>query len=384
MRKSITLWLFGILISTQTLSQQITKNFYFEKGVSRLNDGEKTKLNNWLDSIAQLNVSNITINSYCDADGSKSYNLNLAEKRNLAIRNLLPDQYQSLVNQSKSVGEIGAENEDESIMKGNRKTEIILNFLKATTPGVNQDLSSLWQELKPRSQSFCIDPTRDTILILKGGSIIRIERFSFQQNDSVITESNECLFLSIDEVLSKKDSYLNSLTTQSNKLTIESAGMLNIEAEFKNEKATLVKDKELLVMLPSQKNSVGNFQMFNGERNIHNNQMNWLADNSPELQNISLNDYFACGGIASRNGGGIYCKLFFCKIKRFLFPKKYNSGKRTYQPKSESLGLNTACGNIQELFKKYGVDNFEDLQYKLNEALMLTKKKKKNSDKNLK
>lgn len=367
MNKNLTLCLIGIVFSIQLFSQQLSGTFFFEKGSRHLSSTERSKLEKWLDTLNVNEIESINFKGFCDADGSDTYNQNLAEARNTEVARLLPDTYKTLIKQTNSIGEVGSEEESENIKKDNRKVVVTIDYKKTTTK-VNQDLASLWKGLKPKSQNFCIDPTRDTILIMKGGSIIRIGSFSFEQNDKLITESDDCLFLSIDEVLSKKESYLNALTTQSNKLTIESAGMLNVTAEYRSAPANLIKDKDLLVMLPTQQKSVGDFQMFTGATDPHSNEMNWLANNNPELKNISLNDYFECGNFSSNNG--VYCKFFFCKIKRFFFPKKYNSGKRSYQPMSELSGINNVCGDIQDLFEKYGVDNYTDLQYKLNEALM--------------
>jgi len=323
MSKNMTLCLIGTMLSIQLFSQQISNEFFFDKGSGQLQKNERSKLSKWISVLDLSEIKGITLESYCDADGSRDFNLSLAADRNTEVINLFPNEFKPLIKQTTSVGEVGMEEELETIKKENRKVIITIQLKEKQTEGINQELTSLWEELKPKSQNFCIDPTRDTILVLNEGSIIRIESFSFQQNDTPITEFDDCLFLVIDEVLSKKVSYLNSLTTQSNQSIIESAGMLNINAEYKNNPAYLIKDKEMLVMLPTQQTSVGDFQMFSGDRDPHSNEMNWLADNNPELKNISLNDFFTCGGIENKDGNGIYCKFFFCKIKRFFFPKKY-------------------------------------------------------------
>jgi hypothetical protein len=370
MSKYITLCFIGILLSIQLFSQQLSQTIYFEKGSKHLKENEKIKLNNWINTLNADDIESISLEGFCDADGDDEFNFKLAHSRNEETSLLFPNNYKSLITQSSSIGEVGLETELETIKKTNRKVVITINQKSKKSVGVNQELTTLWKELKPKSQQFCIDPTRDTVLVLNEGSIITIGSYSFEQNNKLITQSDDCLFLIVDEVLSKKDSYLNSLTTQSNSATIESAGMLNISAEYKGSEANLIKEKDLLVMLPTQQTSVGDYQMFTGDRDPHSNEMNWLTDNNPELKNISMNDYFSCGGIAGSGNGGMYCKFFFCKIKRFFFPKRYNSGKRSYQPSSELTDINTACGNLIELYKKYGVDNYSDLQFKMNEALM--------------
>lgn len=370
MRQIITLCLAGMLIVISTSAQQLTNTFYFEKGSKHLAKEEKVKLKQWIDSLSGGNISNISIKSYCDADGSNDFNLNLAKARNSELTNLLPSDYKPLITQSTSFGEIGKDEEHENVKSKNRKVVISMEMHSDKIVNENQDLGALWEELKPKSQTFCIDPTRDTILILEGGSIISLSKNSFEQNEIPITVFDDCILLTIDEVLSKKHSYLNSIVTQSNKSTIESAGMVNITAQYKKKTANFIKDKSMMVMLPTQKSSVGNYQMFTGDRDPHSNEMNWLVNNTPALSNISLDDFFRCGNDFD-NGGNTNCKFFFCKIKRFFRPKKYKSGKSSYQPKSEIAGAVDVCGNIRELFEKYGVDNYADLQYKMNEALML-------------
>jgi hypothetical protein len=366
--KAFTLFVLTLFFSISILSQtKVQRSFYFEKDQATLSAEEEAKLITFVDSIHDLNISSAEIKGYCDLDGSQIYNQQLSEER---VNHCLKAFNNLSFKLEKGYGELEANGHEEAQMKFDRRVDIIL-YISTSVEVISepQSIEELYALLRPKSQEFCFVPNRDTVFLLKEGSMIYLPANAFEQNGKTITGTDNCIWIKVDEIMSTSDALLYDLSTSSNKTPIESAGMINVAATYNEQPATLRADQNMTVMLPTQKTTVGNFQMFNGVE--HDNDINWLVNNTPALSNVSLNDFWACYGyFDAQNIGNPPCRFFFCKIKRFLFPRRFAAQRSSAFGSSSDVALNDACGNIADLFEQYGVDNMDDLMYAMNKSLM--------------
>lgn len=361
-----------ILAYLQNFSQvEIKRSFYFDKDIDQLSQTEQTRLNSFIDSVKTEEIISLKIKGYCDKDGDIKYNQDLSDRRVQNSLKAITQQGEFPIDLQQGYGESKARAEFELEMRNDRRVDVTVQIKShpIIVEEETQPLEELYALIRPKSQEFCIVPDQDTFLILKKGSMVYFPANAFEQNGKVITGKDNCIWVSIDEVMSTSDAVLYDLSTSSNNSAIESAGMINITAEYNDNPAQLRADQEMIVMLPTQKESVGNFQMFNGTE--HDQDINWLVNNTPELSNVSLNDFWGCyGDFNSNRGARDNCKFFFCKIKRFFFPKRFATRRTSSFGSGSDIAINSGCGQLSDLFKKYKVDNVNDLMYEMNKTLM--------------
>jgi hypothetical protein len=185
---------------------------------------------------------------------------------------------------------------------------------------------------------------------------------------------------------------------------IESQGMIFTEAvDCNNNQLTLQPGKDLVIMVPTD-TILEDAKIFRGDR--QHEEMNWTVDNNAELSAFTLDEIVQCGGWLCVYKRGLPCEpcdFFFCGLKKLpgqffrSFSKKGRAENKQYRECMEKLraaedsalvtrstnngtvvesrppiapALKPKCKALEDLFKKYGVDNLEDLVLAVNKPLL--------------
>lgn len=192
----------------------------------------------------QAYVRTIRLNAFTDADGSDEFNLALSQRRLTAVRALLVENgYQ--VSDEAFFGEAKpvASNEVENGKQKNRRVHIQFEYdTKLIT------MESILETVKPASQGFCIDNSKDTAIVCRNGTIIGIPAGAFAS-----AQCTDCIELKVDEMLDVKDMILNNAHTQSDGQMLSSGGTLFIEATCNGKKLSGNTEQPITYMFPTNK-----------------------------------------------------------------------------------------------------------------------------------
>lgn len=190
----------------------------------------------------QAYVRNIRLNAFTDADGSDEFNLALSKRRLESVRAvLLENGYEvkdeGFYGEAKPV----ASNEIENGKQKNRRVHIQFEYdTKLIT------LESILETVKPASQGFCIDNTKDTAIVCRKGTIIGIPAGAFAS-----AACSDCIELKIDEMLDVRDMIVNNAHTQSDGQMLSSGGTLFIEATCNGKKLSGNTEQPITYMFPT-------------------------------------------------------------------------------------------------------------------------------------
>ena len=102
--------------------------------------------------------------------------------------------------------------------------------------------------MKPASQGFCIDNTKDTAIVCRKGTIIGIPAGAFAS-----AECTDCIELKVDEMLDVQDMIVNNAHTQSDGQMLSSGGTLFIEATCNGKKLSGNTEQPVTYMFPTNK-----------------------------------------------------------------------------------------------------------------------------------
>lgn len=211
-------------------------------------------------------LEEIALYGHTDIDANEAYNQELSLNRTRAVRNYFKAAGINNRFHTESFGEKKTvnENKDENEKQKNRRVEIIRHY------STNNDVFSSFKE---PTQLFLIDPKRDTTLILKKGTIIRIDKEIFKNIDYF-----QPLKVEVQEYNSMNDYILSNLTTNSTGSDfLESRGMINLNIT-QNEKTLELRDNKNVDIIFKDRKFGDNTQLFYGNHN--NDNVVWEESNS--------------------------------------------------------------------------------------------------------
>ena len=339
---------------------------HFSTGSNTINEIEKQKLLK-LDTIL-FNCSNIIyINGYTDNVGNIDANIMLAEKRAVAVKELLSNLFLEEINEDnlpslvmKKFGNSNpiANNNTAKGREQNRRVEIIFSKQKCADEG--KLIGDLYNLIKDKPQEFCINPDKDTALVGKEGTIVYYKAGTFVPNFNC-----SCITILLNEYLDNASFILNNLTTTSNGNVLESGGMTRLVGLCGNDTLQYQKDKFLTVMVPTD-NALEDMKSLFANRNKQTDYLNWNVDtNFPEISILDWNGLsMMCGGVNSGPNIKDDCSLFLCKIRRFLKGKKVIKDDRSMERITEE----------ETAIKQLGID-----KNLLGDALLISRDKNANA-----
>lgn len=185
---------------------------------------------------------------------------------------------------------------------------------------------------------------------------------------------------------------MENLSTTSNGLLLESAGMVYLEAAINDSLIELASGKKVLIMMPSDELR-DDMQAFNGERDLHSDVMNWISSNAADFSQLRMPPGVDCSNLNDYVKNSCKrCKFFFCRFTRIdeglkgisnqsqrtenkffrRCQRQLRKSGRISNPQQE-LQTNLYllnCAKMDSLFKQFGVSNREDLIKAMNKDLM--------------
>lgn len=305
----------------------------------------------------------ILVKGHTDSDGSEAFNADLAARRSEVVKAYL-QQLGFLASQIdvSSFGESKplASNQTNEGKTKNRRVEIVWQCMQSIESEPIGDINSLYQQLEPETQNFCINPQRDTVLKCKGGTVININANAFSTPCK-----KGCVTIDVIEVLNASQALMLRLTTVSNGSVLQSGGMFYLQATDCNGRMLKSKPKQVTVFVP--KINDGDMMLFKGSRMADGN-MNWHADTTTLLPNFSLDDlFYSC---IAGNSSIKKCRFFWCKLGRIdnalagVFSKKVRANNQAFRQQQNTLSAitwATTCPIISDYFMDLGINSREEL-----------------------
>ncbi len=134
--------------------------------------------------------------------------------------------------------------------------------------------SELYNDSQIKSEFFEINSKRDTTLLSKNGTVVKIYSNSFIIKDDS-THILGTIKIEIKEAYKPIDFVLGNLTTTSNNQNLTSGGMIYINAQSNGQELSLRKDSEIGFFVPT-KVIDENMMIYNGKRD-RTNKINWKS-----------------------------------------------------------------------------------------------------------
>jgi hypothetical protein len=259
----------SIAITTLELSAQsqpIIFSVYFEKGKAEINPADLVTIDDFLALGKDSSYNSVFLKGYADPDGANASNMELSEQRVLSVSNKFYGKNYQI--ESKYYGETIAvnKNKTEAEKALNRRVDIILWT----------DYNLMPRNKKP--QVFTFSPNRDIVLTGAEGTKIKIPAGSLvYQNGGAV---NGDVTIELTEFYSMFDIIQQQLTTTSNGKVLESAGMINIEANRNGNELRLKGGAKMEIAFAERKENDG-FGLFYGNEDPRTQVLNWTPAASP-------------------------------------------------------------------------------------------------------
>ena len=400
----------------------LKRSIYFDSNKYNLDREDSITLSLIADSIQNYASYRLLIRGNTDADADSAYNIKLSQNRCNTVQQFLQLNGAKISNleldwygENKPI----AENETESGKQQNRRVDIIVykiirkpkNPITDSVYVPTDNIEDLFALLKQEPQQYCINPTRDTVLVGEQGTILYFKANSIAVPKGIDT----CVVICLTEMFRKSDMILNNVTTLANGKILESQGMIKVEAKVGGASLDLNKGSDYIVMIPTD-TIVPGLSVFNGDE--AHDMLNWLVNTNADLRNFTPEMLIGCGDwLCGYLQGCSRCKYmfnkpanFFCRCKRVdegfrgIFSNAQHQRNRSFRNCQRILrkterqnrkidrqikkgnfnptaftGIDTnsptidysfdRCQRIIDLFKKYGVDNIAALVDAINQPM---------------
>lgn len=191
-----------------------------------------------------------------DFDGSINYNLILSRARTTEVADFLAQKgYSKSEINEKWVGEIRpiASNLQEDGKALNRSVEILI-----TIPHFENTTTWLKEKEKEYEEVFVLKKSGETTLTTKNGSLITIPASAFVDANGT-TIDNKNVKVVVKEVNTALDALINGVFTMAGDQLLETGGMLNITASYKDKALNLGGSKEIKIDIPTNSNQTDMF-----------------------------------------------------------------------------------------------------------------------------
>jgi len=136
--------------------------------------------------------------------------------------------------------------------------------------------------LKPKIQTFNIDPSIDTLIKCEKGTVLYLPKDLFNLNK--VSKENHLVQIKITEYSSISDFIGGNLTTLSDDKILETAGMLNLSATVNNKSLSINKGKEYAIYFPKT-DTIKKMTLFYGSKDS-TERVNW--DLAPTIKKEEL------------------------------------------------------------------------------------------------
>lgn len=175
---------------------------------------------------------------------------------------------------------ISAPNSMESTHQFENQTKTNNFNTVSTSNTIETDLSELFQKLEKPFQQFNLNYSRDTTIICKEGTALKIKAYSFAHKDG--TTVTDKISFRVQEYYKISDMLMGNLSTMTKSELLETGGMLYLEAFSNGKKLTIKRGRPILTMFPYENRKEG-MLLFTGNRD-ENNHIEWNVADSTEFE----------------------------------------------------------------------------------------------------
>ena len=348
---ALSLLIFGHL-SMQAQKQVQEMTFHFPTDQHQLKEFQKEKLKGLIDSLENLSFCRFIVEGHTDARGDSLYNRKLSRKRSKAVYRTLDrlDIPGDSIDM-KWFGETRpvADNKTPEGRQNNRRAEVLVfREKKQQVQDRKVSIQSLYNSLQASPQTFQIRPGSDTLLAGRDNTLLGIQSHLFDVPDSL---RGRLITIQLTEVYEKPAMLLHNLQTKSGGKLLETAGMINIQAEVNGTPVQLLPGKSIEVITPARPYDE-KMRLFSGRRDSLDH-MDWQL--SGEALNASDNMMFLGCTDNTTLGTIPDCPFFFCKIKRFFMSseEKAKLRKKRQERREEIERKEELCENRQKAYERY-------------------------------
>jgi len=198
----------------------------------------------------------IKLTGRTDFDGSINYNIILSRARTAEVADFLAEKgYSKSEIDEKWVGEVRpiASNLKEEGKALNRSVEILITF-----PHFENTSEWLKEKEKEYEEEFVLKKSGENTLTTKNGSVITIPGNAFVDANGVAID-NKNVKVVVKEVNTALDALINGVFTMAGDQLLETGGMLNIMASYKDKALNLGGTKEIKIDIPTISNQTDMF-----------------------------------------------------------------------------------------------------------------------------
>lgn len=366
------------LLFSATASAQYYQVF-FSSGSWEINESQKTEILNVACGAESDSGWHITLTGHADPNGTAADNMQLAEQRCIAIKDVLISAGMPAdIIFIEAMGERKADEHgdyrqhrrvDMQCVKEKRESVTAMQAGEkqpdeAKQDGDKMDILKLWNTIRNPAESFEIDPHQDNVITAKEGVLVLFPEGAFKCH-----ANDDCkVRIEITVTMNKQDMVLNNLSTAYGRTFLESGGMVEIQAWYGSEPAVLTPGKSYLVMVPDQ-TPQPEMELFDGQRSPDTGVVQWTNRETSDFRILTSEQLFQCAESESSRCG------FICRISSRL-SKQYEARRKAKDLLSslsctEQLLLEQKFGPDalrlltdalrQQLYKKYRVTNDADL-----------------------
>jgi outer membrane protein OmpA-like peptidoglycan-associated protein len=143
MRLKLLIFLcFQAFAALRTSAQTLSASFFFETAQAGLSAPESTKFASFLKCLDTVQVSHLSVTTYCDDRGSDAYNKNLSLKRAAFIKELISNKNPALKTDIDGKGEIALTNAADTTAERsrNRRADISVAYIAKPKTSVQKPL----------------------------------------------------------------------------------------------------------------------------------------------------------------------------------------------------------------------------------------------------
>lgn len=314
MKRIYTLFAGMLAIAGVQAQQPETFRVHFESADWRLSQSDRKELVDFLKTFS--NWDSVVVRGHTDSDGSGAYNLELSRKRASEVSKALEEaDVHGLIRDFSGESEPVADNSLDDGKRANRRVEVMVygGITGSTGKGKGKEgdwtLDKLRESLRPKEEVHCINNRRDTILVLRKGSVVAFPAYCFEKYDPF-----RCVEIHVTEAHQRADMVLAGLSTESDGEMLASGGMIRVMAIQDDRELNMREDKEAAFLMPDP-TPEPNMQLFYSDHN----KINWKPTG------------MAGGGLPVwdregwdrnwRRTRSLRCPLLLCRVRRAFIPR---------------------------------------------------------------
>lgn len=335
-----------LLFASLVLAAQTTKlseTVHFDTDQSTLPPESVPALQKIVDNLLEADDYSISIFGHTDLVGDSLYNHKLSQKRAQSISDFFSEK-----GVPKNRISLKGHGYNQPIASGSNKdnrrafVEAIIHKEIEEEPEDVADVAELYKMLASPPQVFSIDPSKDTVVVADGGTIVCIRARSFRK-----CNPGEAVELRLKESIQRSEMLMDNLTTTTNGRLLISEGMLRARAYCNGKEIRITKD--LLVMSPTDTINP-EVDLYRGQHQKEGN-INWRpTGRSGGFIGLPCWD----NDVANRTRRTVErCPFFFCQIRKFF--------KRDIPPAAEIYLCDERSREFEEKYKDYSLEQLQDI-----------------------